>query len=333
MVKLGVIGTGAIALSFVKAARSADYYKLTAVYSRRQESGQAFVEKTGYPAQTYTSIQEFFQKGDFSVVYIASPNSLHFEQIKLALEAGKDVIVEKPMVINPKQMAAVKDLLAQHPENYLFEAARHLHEPAFQVVQEAVASLEMKQGGHLTYMKYSSKYDAYLAGEEPNVFTTKFAGGALQDLGIYLVYDAVAWFGKPASVEYKAHMLKSGVDGSGEAILHYPDFDLILHVGKTMNSYLPGEIYGRKETIVMDNAAELTDVKLVGPRAEVKIGGRLADENPLLAEAMVFGKILVNRDQPENRQKAAQWLALAEEVNQVLYDLRQSAGIVFDDEK
>lgn len=79
----------------------------------------------------------------------------------------------------------------------------------------------------------------------------------MQDLGVYLVYDAISWFGIPKDVHYYPVKLRNGIDGSGTAILNYPGYDVVLNVGKTANSYLPGEVYGLKETIVIDEADEL----------------------------------------------------------------------------
>ncbi len=64
-------------------------------------------------------------------------------------------------------------------------------------------------------MKYSSRYDQVLDGEEPNIFSTHFSGGALMDLGVYLVYAAVAWFGMPKEVHYFPRKISTGVDGLG----------------------------------------------------------------------------------------------------------------------
>lgn len=332
MIKLGIIGTGGIAQLFVDAAQKSDYFKLTTVYSRHEETGQAFLKENNVSGDIYTDLERFFAEGDFSAVYIASPNSLHFAQAKAAILADKDVIVEKPFVINPTQWQLLYDLHQKHPDYLIFEAARHFHEEAFKAVSETLPSLGKIQGANLTYMKYSSKYDSYLDGKKPNIFTSKFAGGALQDLGVYMIYDAIAWFGKPKEACYHAHMLPSGVDKMGTILLTYPDFDVTIHIGKTSNSYLPSEIYGGQETIVMDNAADLHEVKLVGPKAEMVIAKRSAAENPLLQEAQAFGKVLETRDQ-KARQVAEKWLETSRLVNETLYALRQDSGIVFDDEK
>lgn len=78
-----------------------------------------------------------------------------------------------------------------------------IHEANFKIVKELVANTPNIEAP-FAYSKYSSRYDQVLNGEQPNIFTTKFAGGALVDLGIYLVYSAVAWFGVPERSHYFA---------------------------------------------------------------------------------------------------------------------------------
>lgn len=328
--KLGIIGTGWIAKQFVDAALKTKKYELTAVYSRNLETAQKF--SSDFPEATveyFDELTEFFKSDSFDVVYIASPNSLHYAQAMAALKAQKNVIVEKPIVTNPKEMENLIAELRLHPKNYLFEAARHYHQPNFKAITTEIQGMEVIQGATLTYEKYSSRYDAYLAGEKPNVFTTDFAGGALEDLGVYLVYDALAWFGVPDSVIYEATKLNSGVDGSGIAILKYPQFNVTLQIGKTANSYLPGEIYGLKETLVMDNAADLNIVYVVDEKGNKEVISSLVDTNPLYEEAKAFAEVLENPEDLESRDNADRWLAMAVEVNKVLYKLRHYAKINF----
>ncbi|RTK47929.1 gfo/Idh/MocA family oxidoreductase, partial [Enterococcus faecalis] len=92
-------------------------------------------------------------------------------------------------------------------------------------------------------------YDAVLAGEEPNIFSPHFSGGALADLGVYPVYAAVAWFGKPQDVHYFARKLPTGVDGIGTAVLRYADFDVTIQTGKIADSELRSEIYFEDRTL------------------------------------------------------------------------------------
>lgn len=328
MQTLGIIGTNWITGQFVDAARESESFKLTAVYSRTADKADQFKMKYHAPeATSYTDLDGFMNANEFETVYIASPNSLHFEQAKQAILAGKNVIVEKPAFSNPAEMAAMQTLLKQHPDQFLFEAARHIHEANFKIVQQAINALPAINGATLSYMKYSSRYDAVLAGEEPNIFSPHFSGGALQDLGVYVVYDAVSWFGVPDSVDYQAELLPTGVDGKGVATLRYPTFNVTLIFGKTVDSYLTSEIYGGQTTIVLDNAGTIGSVDRYSEGGQkIESLGEQSLANPMVAEAENFAAMIANRD----TKRYHELLQLSESVNQVLYQLRQSAGITFD---
>ena len=84
---------------------------------------------------------------------------------------------------------------------------------------------------------------ALLAGQEPNVFSAKFSGGALMDLGIYPVYAAIRLFGAPENAYYTAQQLPSTVDLNGVGSLIYPEFQVTIQTGKNINSFFPAEIY------------------------------------------------------------------------------------------
>lgn len=323
MLRLGIIGTNWITAQFVEAARSTGEYELTAIYSRREETAAKFATETRSDAQLFTNLTEFFAAPVFDVVYIASPNSMHGEQAALALNAGKHVIVEKPMVTDIKQLPAIELALAAHPELFIFEAARHLYEDNFAIVSEFTHTHPIS-GATLTYMKYSSKYDAFLAGENPNVFTTKFGGGALEDLGVYLVYAAISWFGVPEKANYSPQILRTGVDGSGVLHLDYPDFAVNLITGKTTQSYLPSEIYTGRDTLTIDAPESIQRIDYTTSEDTVDLAGE-QDANPMSKEAAFFAKAINAGDTQARDEK----LLLAKEVHTLMTQVRLAAGIEF----
>lgn len=326
MLNLGIIGTNWITKQFVQAALTTKAYRLRGVYSRTLAKAHGFSADFGQDILDFDDLDQFINSPELDIIYVASPNSLHFEQAKRIIEADKHVIVEKPAVTNPTQMRALQAALVAHPKVYYFEAARHIHEPNFQAVTKALQDFDHQDGAVLTYMKYSSKFDQYLAGQEPNVFSPKFAGGALQDLGVYLVYNAVSWFGVPEKVQYHPVFLRTGVDGRGTAILSYPDFEVTLILGKSVQSNLPSEIYSGKQTLTIDNAGEFNEVTLKKtPDATAQVLSQKPSDNPMIHEAEDFAKIIANQD----RQAFQNLNQLSIAVNQTIFNLRQSAGMVF----
>lgn len=330
MLKLGVIGTHIITDQMLDAAKSTGQYQLTTVYSRHLDRAEEFGKPYGATA-FYDSLAAFFDQGDFDVVYIASPNSLHYEQVRLAIENDKFIILEKPALVNPEEFSRIESLLAAHPRARLVEAARHIHTGLFQAAAEQLKLMPVIQGANFTVMKYSSRYDKVLAGAKPypNIFTKEFAGGALMDLGVYGVYAAVALFGVPASVVYFPTMVKSGVDGMGTAILSYDKFSVTLNIGKTANSHLVSEVYGLKDTLVYDSIFNTTQVTYYDENQAPHPLKATYYENSMVDELNDFAALFNHPTDRAEMKKYHHWQDLARQVNAVMFDLRQSAELSF----
>ena len=325
MLKLGIIGTGAISHHFVDAAHTSGEFQLVAVYSRKIETAEKFAS----PYQDVTlfdQLEDFF-KHPFDVVYIASPNSLHFSQAKIALVAGKHVILEKPAVTQPKEW---KDLLqtAQKNQRFIFEAARNYHEEAFATIKDFLADKHVL-GADFNYAKYSSKMPELLAGNTPNVFSNRFAGGALMDLGIYPLYAAIRLFGNPTRATYQAQQLDNSIDLNGDGILSYPDYQVHIKAGKNINSNLPCEIYTTDGTLTLNTIEHIQSAVFIDHKGnELQLPIQQAPHT-MTEEVAAFAHMINHPDQTLYQQ----WLTDATDVHQVLYTMRQDAGIRFEAEK
>ncbi|MBP2622471.1 Gfo/Idh/MocA family protein [Streptococcus oricebi] len=322
MLQLGIIGTSFISHEFIKAAKLSQKYSLRAVYSRTLTSAERFVQNYG-PIAIYTEMVEFLSS-DMDIVYIASPNSLHFNQAKVAILARKHVIIEKPAVSRPEEWQELVKLAEEH-QVYLFEAARNYHEKAWEKIA-AFLKNQTLLGAHFTYAKYSSKMPALLAGQEPNVFSAKYAGGALMDLGIYPIYAAIKLFGAPLEAHYQAQQLPNSIDLNGAGQLTYPGFQVHFQTGKNINSFLPAEIYTNQGTLSLNSIEEVGSAifkDLDGQEKEIPLEPA---SHPMLEEARYFARVIEGKD-PADYQEA---LTAASLVHQTLFKLRQDAGIHFE---
>ena len=98
-IRIGTIGSGKIVEQFLTAVKNCQGVEYSVAYSRTEERAREFAEKMGAPASCH-DLEELVHSDLADCIYVASPNSLHFQQAKAALEAGKHVIVEKPAVSN-----------------------------------------------------------------------------------------------------------------------------------------------------------------------------------------------------------------------------------------
>lgn len=325
MLRLGIIGTSWISQEFIKAAHETGHYHLQAVYSRKMKTAQDFCDPYGV-ISCYTDLVDFLDS-ELDVVYIASPNSLHFAQAKLAILAKKHVILEKPAVTKPSEWKELVKLAKEH-QVYLFEAARNYQETAFQVVKDFLSNQEIL-GANFTFAKYSSKLPALLAGEIPNIFSDVYAGGALMDLGVYCLYLAIGFFGVPISSHYTAQQLPNSVDLYGQGILIYPEFQVAIQAGKNITSHLPAEIYTKTGTLTLNAVAAINQAQFVSHAGEVIDLPLTPCSHVMQEEAEAFAHAIAGHKEAAYLE----WLQTAAQVHETLYQMRQSAGIKFKDEK
>lgn len=326
---LGTIGTSWITDSFIQAALESDAYTLSEVYSRSEKKGNEFAKKYG-DISVEDDLDAFFNNALLDVIYIASPNSLHFGQAMQALKAKKHVIVEKPAVTSPKEWDSLINE-AKKQGVFIFEAARHVHIPNFKKIKDVVGDLGDIKGASLAYAKYSSKFDAYLAGKEPNIFSLKFAGGALMDLGVYPIYLSVALFGMPEKNLYFSRKLKTGVDGNGTIILRYKEFDVTIFIGKNVTTQIGVEIYGENDTLLVDHATNMSRAELLNYQSNDKkeITLNLPKENDMIYEAKAFAYYIMNKEEASVKEEVNYYSNLAGNVAQIMYELRVQEDIHF----
>lgn len=223
--RLGTIGSGVIVHSILDNVRLTQGIRLEAVYSRSREKGEVLAADYG-AAKVYTDMDAFLADPEVDVVYIATPNLLHYPQAKKALLAGKHVILEKPFTTRAEHARELM-ALAQEKGLYLVEAAPTSFLPNFAVLKEALGKIGDIKLVMANYSQYSSRFDNLMAGELPNIFNPAYAGGCLMDINFYNIYLTVALFGKPAQAAYRPNLYQGKYDTSGMMRMEYDGFTAV----------------------------------------------------------------------------------------------------------
>ncbi|WP_434568040.1 Gfo/Idh/MocA family oxidoreductase [Vibrio chagasii] len=326
MIKFAVIGTNWITQKFVQAAHESQSMQLTAVYSRNLDSAAQFAQEFAVET-TYDSLEALANDNTVEAVYIASPNSLHCEQSILMMEHGKHVICEKPVASNIVEATRMFEV-AEKNGVVLFEAYKSQFLPNFKQVQLGLEKIGKVHKAHINYCQYSSRYQKYLNGENPNTFNPAFSNGSLVDIGFYCVAATVALFGEPENAQASAKLLESGVDAHGCAIFQYPEFDVTLAHSKVSDSYAPSEIQGEQGAIIIDHIAECTDVKIRYRDGSIENLTQVQSENSMSYEAQAFAGCIGG---DHTTQTDAKQRALT--VAKLITKMRQQVGVVYPADK
>lgn len=322
--KIATIGTGIIVDAFLDAVKQVENVECLALYSRKELNAEPFAEKYEIN-KIYTDLDDLFSDTDIDTIYIASPNSLHYEQAYKALNAGKHVICEKPFTSNLRELNHLIEV-ARKKDLFLFEAITTIHMPNFKLLKEYIEKIGRIRLIQCNYSQYSSRYDKLLDGELPNIFNLEFSGGALMDINLYNLFFVLTLFGKPTKTHYFANKHKNGIDTSGVAVLEYQDFIAHCSGAKDSNSMNFAMIQGEKGYLkVKGSTNECQDVEVVLNDRTIEQYNNQLESNRLVYELKNIAEIVEHKD----KEKSFQLLEYSKLVMKVLDDLRIDAGIEF----
>ena len=257
MIKYSVIGTSWITKSFIDGANLIDELVLDGVCSRSYEKGEKFRSETD-GKRVFTSVEELCES-DTDLVYVASPNSCHYEQCKMLLENNKHIICEKPITITARECEELTSLAREKGLVY-FEAIMYMHSPSRKVLKKAVESIGEIRSANIDFSQLSSKYPALKRGELPNIFNPEMKTGALNDLGIYCVYPVVDLFGEPQRIIPYQQFLETGADGCGSAVFVYSDKTVTITYSKVGQSRGVSQIMGDLGTVAIGSISQTDNI-------------------------------------------------------------------------
>ena len=321
--RFGIVGTNFVSDYFMEGAKCCEECEVVAVASRRYDNAVAFADKYGIP-EAYETYQQMCESGKIDAVYVATPNSTHKEIAMYFMSHGIHTFCEKPMASNIDE---VEEMIACAKRNnvYLHEGIVPLFSPNFEVVRSNLSRVGKIRQVYINMAQYSSRYDAYLRGENPTTFRKELSNGALMDLGIYVFSHAIALFGKPKNIYSVANMLDSGVDVAGSSILEYDGFNATLSYSKASNTENKIEICGELGRIIIGHATMYKSIVFV----DRKTGARenLYKETEHVFAHQIRDMILQIKSGRTESSKVS--LDLSRAIHEVLTRSRAMSGIVF----
>lgn len=245
--KMGIMGAGNIAGTMAGTISRMPQVTSWAVGSRSLEKAQSFADKYGF-RRAYGSYEELVSDPEVQLIYIATPHSHHYENIKLCLEHGKHVLAEKAFTQNAAQAREVIEM-AEEKGLLLAEAIWTRYMPMRKTLDDVLASGVIGKATSL-YATLSYPISQVERMQEPAL-----AGGALLDLGVYPLNFASMVFGNDIEkLNATAVLTEKGVDAIVTAALVYRDGrTAVIHSDFHAASNREGAIYGDKGYILTRN--------------------------------------------------------------------------------
>lgn len=291
--KLGIIGSGMIVKDFLSFAHELPEIKLEAITARNIKNLKELQSKYNIK-NIYTDIDLCLKNKEIDTIYVAVPNNLHYSISKKALEAGKNVICEKPFTLKYEESVELFEI-AEDKGLILIEAITNQYQKNYLDIINNIDNIGEIRLVECNFSQLSSRYEAFKNGILAPVFDKSKGGGVLGDLNIYNIHFVVGLFGKPNKVYYSPNIVND-VDTSGILLLEYASFKVVCIAAKDTfnNSYV--NIQGDQGII-----------KVIGPTNEVpnysiQTKDNLINENKnihshrMFAEFKKFVEVINNKD-------------------------------------
>ncbi len=263
----GIAAPGRIAHKFAHDLALAENAKLHAVASRSMERATAFANQYGAP-HAFGSYEAMVNCPDLDVVYIASPHVGHHPHSLLFLKNKIPVLCEKPLAINARQSREMIET-ARHNGTFLMEAIWTRFLPLFGKI------VDMVEDGVIGELNSLRADFGFKAPYDPKgrLFDPALGGGSLLDVGLYPVYAATQFLGKPKNIQAAAVKGVSGTDDSCAMIFSYPQNKVAILDSSVIN-HTPtiAELYGEKGKIYLHSRFH------EGDRATLTINGQAEEE-------------------------------------------------------
>ncbi|MBO0981300.1 Gfo/Idh/MocA family protein [Microbacterium sp. SD291] len=208
----GILATGGIAGAFASDLRTAGL-DLVAVGSRSQESADAFASRFDI-ARAYGAYEALVADPDVDIIYVSTPHPMHHENARLALEAGKHVLVEKAFTLNRAEAEDLQSLAAERGL-LAMEAMWTRYLPHMVRIREIIAD------GTLGEIRAVSADHTQLLPADPahRLNALELGGGALLDLGIYPISFIWDILGAPTSIRAVGRLIETGADAEVATVM------------------------------------------------------------------------------------------------------------------
>lgn len=319
----GILGTGWIAQRFAASLTASTRQQVHAVGSRSPTTARAFADTIG-AGTAYGSYAELVGDPRVDVVYVATPHPLHHPHARLAIDAGKPVVVEKPLSLNAGE---ARDLAARAGARgvFLMEAMWTLFLPKYDVIRQLLAD------GVLGDVQTVIADMGEQFEPDHRIMRADLAGGPMLDLGTYPVMLATWVLGTPSEVVATASPAPNGVNGQVAAALRTPSGALAsLHTSLLGATPTTAVIAGSHGSLVIDGPFYQPGAFTLLGRSGERLRHQEAaiSHGALHFEAAEAARRIVAGDLGSPLRPPADSVATLETMDAI----RREVGIVFDDE-
>ena len=220
-IRFGIAGSNELVQAVLEAAAEAGM-EVSAIWTK--DTGRKQAEKLAsdfdVPA-LYFNYEEMLRNEAINSIYIALPASLHAEYALKALQAGKNVLIEKPLTSTYEEALSLAQA-ARESNKILFEVIPQQDHDIYQRLKFAIGHIGEIKLVELNFTQMMTEPDTYIRSQKQNQDLMEENTGLL-DLNTYNLHFLLGLFGEPQEVAYHASR-REEIDYTGILILRYQGF-------------------------------------------------------------------------------------------------------------
>ncbi len=211
-VRWGILATGTIAKNFAETAARMGDVEITAVASRSLDKANAFADTYGI-ANRHASLSALASDPCVDIVYVATPHSCHYENMKALIAGGKHILCEKSFVTDAAQAREIY-ALAKEKGVFVMEAFWTKFIPVYREMERILSS------GEIGEIRAVTATYGYTTARQARKFDAQLAGGTLLDIGVYAIGFACMALGYELdSIKSTLIMNPEGTDATDAILL------------------------------------------------------------------------------------------------------------------
>ncbi len=222
-INVGLVGFGAAGRFFhAPFIRATAGLRLTKVVERHSDNAR----KLFPDVEVVRSLDELLEDETIRLVVVATPNQTHYELVRRSLEAGRDVVVDKPFTVTSAEARELVELAARSGR-LLSVYQNRRWDGDFLTVRKLI-----EEGALGRITRFDSRFDRWRPAPRPGAWreSEQPGGGLLWDIGPHLIDQALVLFGIPEAVtaDVRVEREAARADDAFDIILHYEGFRAFL---------------------------------------------------------------------------------------------------------
>lgn len=245
MLRLGILGCGVIAAKVAESLRDNKKVVIAGVASRERNKAKKFAQEHCPDAKIFGGYEKLASSDEIDLIYIATPNTYHYEHAIMCIKDYKSILIEKPFAMSKAEADSIF-FEAKNRGVFVAEAMWTSYLPLHKKVLEWISA------GKIGGVRYVTANLGYDIENVPRLGSLALGGGSYLDLGVYTTNLALSFMGNDIKVsKVYGRMTSAGIDRDTTYIMETDDGNILGNFYVTMcaNTDRDGMIIGEKGNI------------------------------------------------------------------------------------